>query len=138
MDFSGRKRVLVHNIDAVKGDDLPRSVFNLTGESYRGRVAITAATITAKSDNTEAANDLIAYLLSAPEYNATSAQKPSNTHLAAGVEPAEVLPPLKALEIGTVDFDVLGGGFTYPLTVGSAVAVDLSTSTHSAAASPIR
>ena len=38
--FSGRKRVLVHNLDSVPSDELPQSVFDLTGERYRDRVAI--------------------------------------------------------------------------------------------------
>ena len=40
--FSGRKRVLVHNLDNVPADELPGSVFDLTDERYRGRVAIPA------------------------------------------------------------------------------------------------
>ena len=40
--FSGRKRVLVHNLDSVAPDALPVSVFDLTDERYRGRVAIPA------------------------------------------------------------------------------------------------
>ncbi len=200
--FSGRKRVLVHNIDTVTGDDLPQSVFDLTDDRYRGRVAIpatngsfidwftvfrdlygnetaeqwlndmvdndarfypnnrsiveaagrgeidmglvnhyyqyqavaasgdshraanhdladddigslliiTAATITAGSDNQQAANELIAYLLSEPVQRYFS-ERTFEYPLAAGVEPAEILPPLEALEIGSVDFDALGGGF---------------------------
>ena len=201
--FSGRKRVLVHNLDAVPSEDLPESVFDLTEDRYRGRVAIpatngsfvdwftvfrdqygtdvasqwldgmvsndaryypnnrsiveaagrgeidmglvnhyyqyqeaaaagdrhraanhdlaeddigslliiTAATVTAGSDNRQAANELIGYLLTAPVQRYFSEQT-FEYPLAAGVEPADVLPPLKALEIGTVDFDALGGGFT--------------------------
>jgi len=40
--FSGRKRVLVHNLDTVPSSDLPSSVFDLTGPKWRGRVAIPA------------------------------------------------------------------------------------------------
>jgi iron(III) transport system substrate-binding protein len=40
--FSGRKRVLVYNVDLVATDALPSSVFDLTGERYRGQVAIPA------------------------------------------------------------------------------------------------
>ena len=40
--FSGRKRVLVHNIDLVPEKDLPKSVFDLTDSRYRGRVALPA------------------------------------------------------------------------------------------------
>jgi hypothetical protein len=52
----------------------------------------------------------LAYLLTAP------VQSYFTNHtleypLAAGVEPNAVLPPLTALEIGSVNFDALGGGF---------------------------
>lgn len=206
--FSGRKRVLVHNLDSVTGADLPPSVFDLTGERYRDRVAIpatngsfldwftvlrdqhgtgaatqwlddmvangaryypnnrsiveaagrgeidmglvnhyyqyqeaaaagdshraanhnfvaddigslliiTAATVTAGSDNHEAANDLIAYLLSEPVQRYLT-DETLEYPLAAGVAPAAALPPLSALEIGTVDFDALGGGFTESLAI---------------------
>ncbi len=206
--FSGRKRVLVHNIDSVSGGDLPQSVFDLADERYRGRVAIpatngsfidwftvfrdlygtemaarwlddmvandaryypnnrsiveaagrgeidmglvnhyyqyqeaaaagdrhraanhdladddigslliiTAATVTAGSNSTEAAYDLIAYLLSEPVQRYFS-QETFEYPLAAGVEPAEILPPLRALEIGSVDFDALGGGFAETIEI---------------------
>ena len=206
--FSGRKRVLVHNLDAVSDSDLPQSVFDLTGDRYRNRVAIpatngsfldwftvfrdqhgtstatqwlddmvangaryypnnrsiveaagrgeidmglvnhyyqyqeaaaagdshraanhdfadddigslliiTAATVMAASDNVGAANDLIAYLLSAPVQRYLT-DETLEYPLAAGVAPAAVLPPLSALEIGTVDFDALGGGFTESLNI---------------------
>ena len=206
--FSGRKRVLVHNIDSAPPGELPQSVFDLTDERYRGRVAIpatngsfvdwftvfrdqygsdvasqwlndmvandaryypnnrsiveaagrgeidmglvnhyyqyqeaaaagdrhraanhdladddigslliiTAATITAGSDNRQAANELIAYLLTEPVQRYFS-QQTLEYPLAAGVEPADVLPPLKALEIGSVDFDALGGGFAETIAI---------------------
>ena len=206
--FSGRKRVLVHNIDAVPPDELPESVFDLTDDRYRARVAIpatngsfidwftvfrdqygdaaaaqwlddmvandaryypnnrsiveaagrgeidmglvnhyyqyqeaaaagdrhraanhdladddigslliiTAATITAGSENRPAANELIAYLLTAPVQRYFS-QQTFEYPLAAGVEPADILPPLKALEIGSVDFDALGGGFEETIAI---------------------
>ena len=206
--FSGRKRVLVHNIDAVPPAELPQSVFDLTEERYRGRVAIpatngsfvdwftvfrdqygsdvasqwlndmvandaryypnnrsiveaagrgeidmglvnhyyqyqeaaaagdrhraanhdladddigslliiTAATITAGSDNRQAANELIAYLLTEPVQRYFS-QQTFEYPLAAGVEPADVLPPLKALEIDSIDFDALGGGFAETIAI---------------------
>jgi iron(III) transport system substrate-binding protein len=206
--FSGRKRVLVHNLDAVPRDELPESVFDLTDDRYRGRVAIpatngsfidwftvfrdqygndvaaqwlddmvandaryypnnrsiveaagrgeidmglvnhyyqyqeaaaagdrhraanhdladddigslliiTAATITAGSGNRQAANELIAYLLSEAVQRYFS-QQTFEYPLAAGVEPADILPPLKALEIGSVDFDALGGGFEQTIAI---------------------
>ena len=206
--FSGRKRVLVHNLDAVPAEQLPESVFDLTEARYRGRVAIpatngsfvdwftvfrdqygseaaaqwlddmvandaryypnnrsiveaagrgeidmglvnhyyqyqeaaaagdrhraanhdladddigslliiTAATITAGSANRQAANELIAYLLSAPVQRYFS-RETFEYPLAAGVEPADILPPLRALEIGSVDFDALGGGFAETIAI---------------------
>ena len=206
--FSGRKRVLVHNLDAVAPGDLPRSVFDLTDERYRDRVAIpatngsfldwftvfrdqhgtdvatewlddmvsngaryypnnrsiveaagrgeidmglvnhyyqyqeaaaagadhraanhdfddddigslliiTAATITAASENPEEANELIAYLLSEPVQHYLTTET-LEYPLAADVTPAAVLPPLKALEIGTVDLDALGGGFEESIAI---------------------
>lgn len=40
--FSGRKRVLVHNLDSLPPSELPDSVFELTEPQWRGRVAIPA------------------------------------------------------------------------------------------------
>ena len=206
--FSGRKRVLVHNLDSVTVAELPESVFDLTEDRYRDRVAIpatngsfldwftvfrdqhgtdsaarwlddmvangarhypnnrsiveaagrgevdmglvnhyyqhqeaaaagdshraanhsfadddigslliiTAATVMADSENQEAANDLIAYLLSEPVQRYLT-DETLEYPLAAGVAPAAVLPPLSALEIGTVDFDALGGGFAESLAI---------------------
>ena len=206
--FSGRKRVLVHNLDAVPSGDLPQSVFDLTGERYRDRVAIpatngsfldwftvfrdqhgteaatqwlddmvangaryypnnrsiveaagrgeidmglvnhyyqyqeaeaagdrhraanhsfddedigslliiTAATVTASSQNRLAADELVAYLLSEPVQRYLTTET-LEYPLAAGVAPAAALPPLKALEVGTVDFDALGGGFTESIAI---------------------
>ena len=37
--------------------------------------------------------------------------------LAAGVQPADILPPLNALEIGSIDFDSLGGGMEDTLAI---------------------
>ena len=200
--FSGRKRVLVYSTEDVAAGDLPGSVFDLTSEAWRGKVAIpavngsfidwftvfrdvhgndvatewladmvandatsypnnrsiveaagrgeievglvnhyynyqevaaagddhralnhdfadddigslliiTAATILSTSDNVEAAEDLLGYLLTAPVQEYFT----NNTFeypLAAGVDANDVLPPLTALEIGSVDFDALGGGF---------------------------
>jgi len=200
--FSGRKRVAVYNLDAVGNAELPESVFDLTDEAWRGRVAlpatngsfvdwftvfrdqhgtdvatqwlddmvandaryypnnrsiveaagrgeidlglvnhyynyqevaaagdghralnhdlgnedigslliITAATVTRGSDNPDEANELLAYLLSEPVQRYFT-DETFEYPLAAGVQPAALLPPLAALEVGTVDFDALGGGF---------------------------
>lgn len=200
--FSGRKRVLVYNVDSYTPDSLPQSVFDLTHERFRGQVAIpatngsfvdwftvfrdqygsdvaaqwlsdmvdndaryypnnrsiveaagrgeiemglvnhyyqyqeaaaegdrhralnwdladddigslliiTAATMTASTDKADEANELLSYLLTAPVQRYFSEQT-FEYPLAAGVEPVDILPPLQALEIGSVDFDALGGGF---------------------------
>ena len=206
--FSGRKRVLVYNIDDVGAGELPESVFDLTGERYRGQVAIpatngsfvdwftvfrdqfgsdvaaqwlddmvandarfypnnrsiveavgrgeiqmglvnhyynyqeaaaggddhralnhdladddigslliiTAATITSASDNVDEAEALITFLLSAPVQTYFT-RETFEYPLAGGVKPADVLPPLSALEIGTIDFDKLGGGFRETIAI---------------------
>lgn len=202
LGFSGRKRVLVRNIDMVSENELPTSVFDLTGEQYRGRVAlpatngsfedwftvfrdqygdavatkwlhdmvandaeyypnnraiveaagrgeidmglvnhyyqyqeaaaagekhraanydfdnedigslliITAATVLKTAKDTDAANELLAYLLS-PQAQSYFTNKTFEYPLSAGVKANPILPTLTALEIGTVDFDALGGGF---------------------------
>lgn len=200
--FSGRKRVLVYNTDAVDAADLPDSVFDLTDEKFAGKVAlpatndsfldwftvfrdvhgtdvatewledmvsngarfypnnraiveaagrgeiemglvnhyynyqeeaalgsghhaanydlaeddigslliITAATILRTADDPAAAEALIAYLLS-PAVQRYFTEETFEYPLTSDVEPASVLPPLEALQIGSVDFDSLGGGF---------------------------
>jgi len=200
--FSGRKRVLVHNVDLVPEADLPKSVFDLTEEKWRGKVAIpgtngsfvdwftvfrdqygtdvaaqwlndmvdndaryypnnrsiveatgrgeiemglvnhyynyqevaasgddhraknhdlddddigslliiTAATVLDSSKNSDEANQLLAYLLTEPVQSYFT-NRTFEYPLAAGVEPNATLPALTALEIGSVDFDALGGGF---------------------------
>lgn len=200
--FSGRKRVLVHNIDLVPETELPNSVFDLTDEKWRGKVAIpgtngsfvdwftvfrdqygtdtatkwlndmvsndaryypnnrsiveaagrgeiemglvnhyynyqevaavgsdhraknhdlddndigslliiTAATVLNSADSADEAHQLIKYLLSGPVQRYFT-NRTFEYPLAAGIHPNAALPPLKALEIGSVDFDALGGGF---------------------------
>lgn len=200
--FSGRKRVLVYNTDELSPDELPGSIFDLTDDRWRDRVAIpatngsfvdwftvfrdqygtevaeqwlddmvangaryypnnrsivdavgrgeielglvnhyynfqavaasgdshraqnhdladedigsllliTAATITAASDEPGAATELLRYLLSEPVQRYFS-EETFEYPLAGGVEPAAVLPPLTGLEVGSIDFDILGGEF---------------------------
>ncbi len=200
--FSGRKRVLVYNIDTVGEADLPNSVFELTDPGWKGKVAIpatngsfidwftvfrdlhgndvatqwlndmvdndahfyannraiveavgrgeievglvnhyynyqeeaaigddhrarnhdladddigsllliTAAAIPAASDDVELAHTLINFLLTEPVQTYFT-DETFEYPLASGVEPTAVLPTFDALEIGSVDFDALGGGF---------------------------
>jgi len=200
--FSGRQRVAVYNVDAIAADELPNSIFDLTDEAWRGRVAIpatngsfldwftvfrdqygtdvatqwlddmvandatyypnnrsiveaagrgeidlglvnhyynyqeaaalgadhraenhdmggediggvliiTAATITSASQDVDEATELVQYLLSEPVQRYFT-DETFEYPLAAGVEPASVLDPLSGPEIGSIDFDALGGGF---------------------------
>ena len=200
--FSGRKRVLVRNLDLVSGSELPESVFDLTEDRYRGRVGlpatngsfedwftvfrdthgdevatqwlrdmvandaeyypnnraiveaagrgeidmglvnhyyqyqeaaaagdahraenhdfgpndigslliITAATILGTTKDRGAAHELLAYLLS-PQAQLYFTNQTFEYPLGAGITPNSILPALTALEIGSVDFDSLGGGF---------------------------
>ena len=89
---------------------------DLADDDIGSLLIITAATITASSGNRQAANDLIAYLLSVPVQRYFS-RETFEYPLAAGVQPADILPPLKALEIGSVDFDALGGGFAETIAI---------------------
>ena len=73
-------------------------------------LVITAATILGSSENVEAGEDLLAYLLTAPVQQYFT-DRTFEYPLAAGVAPNAALPALTALEIGSVDFDKLGGGF---------------------------
>lgn len=43
LGVTGRQRVLVYNADTVDDAELPSSVFDLTAETYRGRVAVAPA-----------------------------------------------------------------------------------------------
>jgi len=92
------------------GDDHRAKNHDLDDDDIGSLLIITAATVLKSAKNSEGANDLLAYLLSAP------VQSYFTNHtleypLAAGVEPNAALPPLTALEIGSVNFDALGGGF---------------------------
>ncbi len=83
---------------------------DLADDDIGSLLLITAATITVGSENVDHAERLLEYLLSAPVQRYFT-NETLEYPLAAGVEPASVLPPLSALEIGSVDFDTLGGGF---------------------------
>ena len=199
--FSGRKRVLVYNIDELDPSDLPSSVFELTDAKWRGQVAIpatngsfmdwftvfrnyhgddvatewlkgmvdndaryypnnrsiveaasrgeikvglvnhyynyqesaaggskhraqnhdfddndigslliiTAATILNSTENASNAQALVDYLLSSSVQQYFTDQT-LEYPLAANIAPNQVLPPLAALQIGSIDFDSLGSG----------------------------
>ena len=84
--------------------------YDLSDEDIGSLLIITAATMTANADDREAAQELIAYLLS-PSAQRYFTNSTYEYPLAGGIEPNPALPPLSALSIGSVDFDALGGGF---------------------------
>ena len=93
------------------GDEHRAENYAFPNDDIGSVVIITAAAVLAPSDNVEGANQLIRYLLS----EAAQLYFTEETYeypLSAGVEPASILPPVDALEVGSVDFDTLGGGFT--------------------------
>ncbi len=92
------------------GDGHRAANWEFGGEDIGSLLIITAATVTAASENAEAANEFIAYLLSAPVQQYFSSET-LEYPLAAGVAPADVLPALAGPEIGSIDFDSLGEGF---------------------------
>ena len=99
-----------YQVAKASGDDHRAANWDFDGDDIGSLLIITAATVTAASENTEAANDFIAYLLreSAQRYfSGETLEYP----LAAGVAPADVLPTLGGPEIGSINFDSLGDGF---------------------------
>ncbi|WP_420434183.1 extracellular solute-binding protein [Candidatus Poriferisocius sp.] len=84
--------------------------YDLADEDIGSLLIISAVTMTASVDDREAAQSLIAYLLS-PSVQRYFTRNTFEYPLAGGVEPNPALPPLAALSIGSVDFDALGGGF---------------------------
>lgn len=95
---------------AASGDAHRGANHDLDDSDIGSLLIITAATIVEGSDNADAANQLLTYLLSEPVQSYVT-NDTFEYPLAAGVEPVAILPPLAALEIGSVDFDALGGGF---------------------------
>ncbi len=70
---------------------------------------VTAIGVVATSDDPELAERLIQFMLSEKAQRFLS-EETFEYPLAAGVQPADVLPPLSAIELATYDFDRLGGG----------------------------
>ena len=95
---------------AANGDDHRAENYDFNNEDIGSLLVITAATILDSSTNVEASEDLLEYLLSAPVQQYFT-DRTFEYPLAAGVTPNATLPELTALEIGSVNFDELGGGF---------------------------
>ncbi len=92
------------------GNDHRAANYDLADEDIGSLLIISAATMTTSVDDREAAQSLIAYLLS-PSVQRYFTRNTFEYPLAGGVESNPALPPLAALSIGSVDFDALGGGF---------------------------
>ena len=92
------------------GNDHRAANYNLSDEDIGSLLIISAATMINSVDDREAAQSLIAYLLS-PSVQRYFTRNTFEYPLAGGVDPNPALPPLAALSIGSVDFDALGGGF---------------------------
>lgn len=95
---------------AARGDEHKASNYDFAPDDIGSLLIITAATVTASTENPTEANALIRYLLSETAQRYFT-EETFEYPLAAGVAPVDILPPLSALEIGAVDFESLGGGF---------------------------
>jgi len=101
---------------AAIGEDHRALNHDLAGDDIGSLLIITAATVIEGTSNFEGANELIGYLLSEPVqryYTEETFEYP----LAAGVQPAAILPALNASGTGTIDFDALGGGLEASLDI---------------------
>jgi len=84
---------------------------------------ITAAGIVNTSQNSEAAERLVRFLLS-PEAQEYFATETDEYPLVAGVQPVDGLPSLESLDVDTVDFDQLGVEFRTTLEMIAASGLD--------------
>ena len=82
---------------AAAGDRHRAANHNFGDDDIGSLLIIAAATVMADSDNAEAANDLIAYLLSAGGPALPDRRDPRVSPRRSGSAPAAVLPPLNAL-----------------------------------------
>ena len=83
---------------------------DLSDEDIGSVLIVASATMTANADDREAAQSLIAYLLS-PSVQRYFTNNTYEYPLTGDVEPNSSLPPLTVRSTGSVDFDALGGGF---------------------------
>lgn len=95
---------------AALGDDHRARNHDFSESDIGSLLIITAATITASADDGDSAESLLRYLLSEPVQTYLTTET-FEYPLALGVEAAEVLPPLDADAVGSIDFDDLGEGF---------------------------
>mgnify|MGYP001024993649 FL=1 len=101
---------------AAIGEDHRALNHDLSGDDIGSLLIITAATLVETTPHPAEAHELIRYLLSEPVqryYTEETFEYP----LAAGVQSAEILPPLNASGTATIDFDSLGGGLEVTLDI---------------------
>lgn len=99
-----------YNVRAQAEDPgVPSENYTFPDGDIGSLLIVTAASALASSDRQEDANALIDFLLSQDAQEFYS-EETFEYPLAAGVEPAEGLPPLDSLAVDTIDFDELGGG----------------------------
>lgn len=95
---------------AAAGDNHRALNHDLDDDDIGSMLIVTAATIPAATDDRDGGEALLAYLLSEPVQRYFT-EETLEYPLAAGVEAADALPPLNAVDIGSINFDTLGGGF---------------------------
>ena len=83
---------------------------DLSDEDIGSVLIVASATMTTNADDREAAQSLIAYLLS-PSVQRYFTNNTYEYPLTGDVEPNSSLPPLTVRSTGSVDFDALGGSF---------------------------
>lgn len=99
-----------YNVRAQAEDpSVPSENYTFPDGDIGSLLIVTAASTLASSDRQEDATALIDFLLSEGAQQFYS-EETFEYPLAAGVEPAEGLPPLDSLAVDTIDFDELGGG----------------------------
>ena len=95
---------------AALGNEHRAVNYDFPSDDIGSLLIITAATILETAKDKDASNELIAYLLT-PQAQDYFSNRTFEYPLAKGSKPNSILPALEALEIGSVDFDSLGGGF---------------------------
>jgi len=101
---------------AALGDDHRALNHDLAGDDIGSLLIITAATLVETTDRPAEAHELLEYLLTEPVQRYYT-QETFEYPLAAGVQPADILPPLDARGTATVNFDSLGGGLEDSLAI---------------------
>lgn len=95
-------RVLDENPQAVSANH------EFPAEDLGSTLIVTTGAVLASSDQTEQADELLAFLLG-EEAQTFFAEETFEYPLAAGVEPPEILPPFELVRVEGIDLEALGG-----------------------------